>query len=121
MEANNAQTCEYCGKELIGRIDKRFCDDTCRTSFHNQQKQDEATFVRPINTILKKNRKILQTLNKTGKSKVHRDVLQKAGFMFDYHTHQYTTKKGSTYTFCYEQGYLPLDNDWFMLVVNERA
>lgn len=120
METNNTHTCDFCGKMLVGRIDKRFCDDSCRNGFHNKQKTDEATFVRPINKILTKNRKILQELNTTGKTRVHREALHKAGFSFLYHTHQITTKKGSTYTFCYEQGYLPLDHDWFMLVINER-
>ena len=115
------QTCTYCGKEMIGRVDKRFCDDTCRTSYHNQQKQEEASQIRPVNSILNKNRSILKTLNKTGKSKVNKEMLLKAGFNFDYLTRMYTTKKGSTYFFCYEQGYLPLDNDWFMLVVDKRG
>ena len=116
----NTQTCAYCGKEMIGRIDKKFCDDTCRTSFHNLQKQEEATQIRPINSVLKKNRSILKSLNKTGKSKVNKEMLLKAGFNFEYLTRMYTTKKGATYYFCYEHGYLPLDNGWFMLVIDKR-
>jgi predicted nucleic acid-binding Zn ribbon protein len=121
MDLQNEQICENCGKKLTGRIDKRFCDDVCRNIFHNQQKTDEATFIKPINAILRKNRRVLITLNTNGKTKVHKDALQKAGFNFAYYTHQFTTKKGSTYIFCYEQGYLSLDNDWYMLVVNQRA
>lgn len=120
MENTSNQTCLSCGKTVMGRADKRFCDDTCRNNYHNKQKADDQVHVRPINAILRKNRSILQQLNPTGKTNVHADTLRKAGFKFDYHTHHLTTQKGSTYVFCYEHGYLPLDNDWYMLVVNKR-
>ena len=77
--------------------------------------------INPVNSILKKNRRVLMELNKTGKSKVKKEELLKHGFNFDYITRIYTTQKGSTYYFCYEQGYLPLDNDWYMLVVDQRS
>ena len=121
MTEGSTQTCAHCGKEIVGRLDKKFCDDTCRNAYHNEQNKDEAAQIRPVNRILKKNRSILKALNKTGKSKVNKDMLLKAGFDFDYMTRLYTTKKGSTYYFCYEQGYLPLDNDWYMLVVDQRT
>lgn len=41
------------------------------------------------------------------------------GFDFEYITNLYTTKKGSTYYFVYDLGYLPLDNDYFMIVKRE--
>lgn len=118
---NTAQTCMHCGKEVKGRLDKKFCDDVCRNAWHNKQNQDEATHIRTVNAILKKNRKILMDLNLTGKSKVRKEDLLKNGFNFDYLTRIYTTQKGSTYFFCYEQGYLPLEGDWYMLVVDQRT
>jgi hypothetical protein len=120
MTDQSPQTCAYCGKEIIGRVDKKFCDDTCRTSYHNLQKKEESAHIRPVNSVLKKNRDILKSLNKTGKTKVHKDVLQKAGFDFNYLTRLYTTQKGSTYYFCYDQGYLPIDNGWYVLVEDSR-
>jgi hypothetical protein len=120
MTNKSPQTCAYCGNNIIGRVDKKFCDDTCRTSYHNQQKKEVSEHIRPVNSILKRNRNILKQLNKTGKTKVHKDALQKAGFDFNYLTRLYTTKKGSTYFFCYDQGYLPLDNGWYVLVEDRR-
>jgi hypothetical protein len=38
------------------------------------------------------------------------------GFQFKYLTHTYTNKKGNTYTFCYDYGFLELDQDWLLLV-----
>ncbi len=42
--------------------------------------------------------------------------LAEQGFDFRYHTHQYQNKKGQTYHFCYEYGYLPLEGDWVLVV-----
>ena len=66
--------------------------------------------------ILAKNRRILVELNPSGKKKTHRDKLLKKGFDFDYHTNSYTTKAGDVYQFCYEQGYLELDEGFVLLV-----
>ncbi len=49
-------------------------------------------------------------------AKTTRERLLKQRFNFSYHTHLYTTKTGKQYSYCYEYGYLPLDNDWFLLV-----
>jgi hypothetical protein len=38
----------------------------------------------------------------------------------NYLPHLYTTQKGSSYRFVYEYGYLPLDNDFYMLVIREQ-
>ncbi len=116
----SVNTCMQCGVEIKGRPDKKFCDDACRNAWHNQQNKEEAAQTRGVNAILRKNRRVLIALNTTGKSKVTKEMMLKQGFNFDYLTRVYTTKKGSTYYFCYEQGYLPLDNDWFMLVVANK-
>ncbi len=111
------KVCLQCGNELKGRIDKKFCDDQCRTAYNNRLKSD-TTFMRNVNNTLRKNRKVLEELIPTeeNKSKASRRRLEDKGFNFSYHTHTYTTKVGTTYYFCYEYGYLPLENDYYMLV-----
>jgi len=49
-------------------------------------------------------------------AKANKDKLLHKEFQFKYITHTYTNKKGNTYFFCYEYGYLPLENDWFLIV-----
>jgi hypothetical protein len=61
----------------------------------------------------------LQDLNPTGKVSVHKDKLLNLGFSFNYFTHLYVTQKGNTYKFIYEYGYLPLENDFYMLVMRD--
>jgi hypothetical protein len=54
--------------------------------------------------------------NPDGKAKATGGKMKEKGFNFNYFTHVYHTKTGNTYNFCYEYGYLPLDNDYFMVV-----
>lgn len=121
MEAN-PRLCLGCSKPLRGRQDKKFCDDYCRNNYNNRQNSDQNNYVRNINNILRKNRRILASvLTGTEETvKVRKDKLSQEGFHFGYFTHQYLTMKGQTYHFCYEFGYLSLENDW-ILVVKRKA
>lgn len=112
--------CEECGTELLGRTDKRFCSTECRTTYYNRLNSFKTNFMRNINNILRKNRRILEKYNPDGKSKVQKTRLLDEGFKFSYFTNIYKTKSGKTYFFCYEQGYLELDNEWFALVVRQE-
>jgi hypothetical protein len=110
--------CLNCHKPVKGRTDKKFCDDYCRNNYNNQLKSNTINLVRNINNALGKNRRILENLFITGEemAKTTRDKLLQKGFQFKYITHTYTNKKGNTYFFCYDIGYLPLESDWYLLV-----
>ena len=114
------RTCPECGDTIFGRIDKKFCSDQCRNTYNNKSKGYSTSFVREVNSILRKNRKILQELNPKGKTKIHKNQLSKNGFDFNYHTNIYTTKTGNIYHFCYEQGYLKLEDSFYALVSREN-
>lgn len=111
--------CLDCGQIVKGRSDKKFCDDQCRSNYNNKLKTENLEEVKKINHILLKNRKILERLNPSGKTKLPKAELEKASFNFNYFTHTYETTKGSCYKFCYDQGYLGLENDWYLLVKNK--
>ncbi len=113
------KTCLECGDKVHGRADKKFCSDQCRTSYNNRNNSDASNFMRNVNNILRKNRRILAEFNPKEKSKTTKTRLLDAGFKFSYFTNTYTTKNGKVYYFCYDQGYLPLDNDWYALVVRK--
>ena len=115
----NKKQCLECGEEFLGRADKKFCSASCRNTHHNKLNSDATGFIRNINNILRKNRRILAGFNPKGKSKIHKDKLMEAGFKFSYFTNLYETKGGKIYHFCYDQGYLALDNDWYALVVRQ--
>ena len=112
--------CLDCEAVLRGRADKKFCDDQCRSNYNNKLKLRDHGLVKKINQILTINRKLLREENPSGKAKVKREKLAKKGFDFDYHTHHYTTNTGNAYVFCYEYGYLLLENDEVLLVKKEQ-
>jgi hypothetical protein len=72
--------------------------------------------MRNVNNKLRKNYRILSALNVDGKSKTTRTKLLSKGFDFEFFTNILNTKTGNTYYFLYNQGYLALENDYFMLV-----
>ena len=119
MESTN-KVCLECGKPIQGRHDKKFCDDLCRNAYNNKLNSDANKIIRNINNTLRKNRRILAELNPNGKTKVTKDKLLFHGFDFNYFTNTYTTKAGTVYYFCYEQGYLPLEGDLYALVVRQE-
>ena len=113
------KACLHCKKEILGRADKKYCDDHCRNSHYNALNSDATNYVRKINNILRKNRRILKTLNVGEKPKATQAILQQLGFQFQYFTNIYETKAGKRYYFCYEQGYIELDNNWYALVLKK--
>jgi len=113
------RTCLDCGTILKGRADKKFCDDQCRSNFNNRLKAENNTVVKTINQALARNRKIMERLNPGGKTKIEFKKLLEAGYNTTYHTHLYHTQNGNQYTFCYEFGYLKLENGMVLLVKRE--
>ena len=110
------KTCLECGGEIIGRTDKKFCSDYCRNAYNNRKNKTNVNLIRNVNNRLKKNWRILSELNPDNKTKVHKSKLLDAGFDFDYFTSIYTTRKQSVYYFVYNQGYLDIGNNFYMLV-----
>ncbi len=111
--------CLYCGMAVSGRSDKKFCDDTCRSHYHNELTGAANNYIRNVNRILGKNRRILEAVlseAETATTKVIIDKLIDAGYNFKYHTHQYNSPNGKVYFYCYEYGYLRLENNWCLIV-----
>lgn len=87
------RTCPECGEVIKGRIDKKFCSDLCRNSFNNKQNSDSNNYVRNVNNILRKNRRILEGLLPGDKITLPRQKLVDKGFNFTYFTNLQITKK----------------------------
>lgn len=113
--------CLECGEKIVGRSDKKFCDDACRNAFNNKQNKDTTNFMRVVNAKLRKNHRILSALPfLDGKAKAPADRLRAEGFEFDFFTQLKVYKNGSEYRFVYEIGYKFLDNDWLLIVRKEH-
>lgn len=111
-----SRNCPECGDKINGREDKKFCSDGCRNAFNNKINKDSTNYMRNVNNRLRRNYRILSEINADGKTKTTRSRLSAKGFDFDYFTNLLHTKTGNTYYFVYEQGYMLLENDYFILV-----
>lgn len=114
------KNCLECGEKIIGREDKKFCSDGCRNAYNNKINKDSNNIMRNINNKLRKNYRILTELNTDGKSKTTRTKLLGKGFDFDFFTNILKTKAGNTYYFLYDQGYMLLENDLYILVKKDN-
>jgi len=101
---------------LRGRSDKKFCDDQCRSNYNNHMKAGQQCFIRPVNNILRKNHSVLSKICTDKKIRIKKEDLLKNGFNPDYHTHMLHAQNGNTYFFCYDYGFLLLNNDEMLLV-----
>ncbi|WP_316738351.1 hypothetical protein [Pedobacter aquatilis] len=120
-----SKSCLQCGIALLGRIDKRFCDDYCRTTFNNRKRHeasvDEPYFLKEIPRVLLSNYKILKKLNHSQSTTVPRQVLERLKFNFHFITSYYKTRDGEIYSFCFDQGYLPIKGGDRVLLVTQAS
>lgn len=115
---DNERKCAECDRVLKGRPDKKFCCDACRNTYNNKQNSDHVNLVRNINNILRRNRRLLEDIIVPGKrtNKCPKQRLAESGFDFRYYTHQYINTRGQVYHFCYDHGYLQLEDEWLLVV-----
>lgn len=123
----NQRLCSYqdCGNPFEGRSDKVFCSDQCRNRARRDQLKQERwsapVFYIKITEILQNNHKILKALYQAkGDSIIVTNfLLRDKGFNFDFHTRMLNTTKG-IYKFCYDYGWLELENGKILIVHNEK-
>ena len=112
--------CLECGDRMAGRKDKKFCCDQCRSAHFNRQNTEQTNFMRNITNLLRRNRRILCDLNPKGKAMVSKTDLLEEGFKFTYFTNEFKTQTGKIYRYCYDQGYVQMDNGQVALVLRKE-
>lgn len=96
--------CLHCNERLLGRSDKKFCDDHCRNQFNNIRSRIQNPNISYINLQLKRNRSILEILFNIHKEvEIPRRILSENGFDFRFFTHEETSSYLTKY--CYEYGF----------------
>ncbi len=111
--------CLHCTKKIAGRTDKKFCNNHCRSSYHNLLYGDRTNYMRRVNGLLMRNRKILSDLfevNRTG-AIIPLSELYLKGFSMAYFTHQQKRSKSKLLTYCYEYGYHFIGEDTIKIVL----
>ncbi len=118
MEKN----CLECGERIFGRSDKRYCSDICRNAYHNKMYSDRNKIMRNVNNALRRNRQILENLiTDMHVPVVNKLVLEELGFKFEYITHAGKHKKGKQYQFCYDLGYVVMEDERVLIVNKAEA
>ena len=113
---SDQKKCLECERPVVGRSDKKFCSDACRNAYNNKMNAPSTNFMRSVNSLLAKNRRILAELYTEGKTKMRKEDLWKKGFDFDFYTSVLTTPSGEVYQYCYDMGYL-VEEEGFVLLV----
>lgn len=114
MTTTNQDTiCENCGKALFGRIDKRFCNDSCRNEFNRKKRASEKIAeyenLPEILKIIKRNHEILKSYQLEHSPygaiiSVHRSELLNKGYHFKFFTSLHRDKSGNLWKYCFDYG-----------------
>ncbi len=97
-------TCKQCGDVLRGRTDKQYCDDQCRSAFHNAQNSNSTNFMRTTHRIMRRNWKVLHRFENDGIHELPLIEAQKQGFNEDVVTGIYRANGQMLYR-CYEYSF----------------
>jgi len=104
--------CPNCNELIEGRVGKVFCNNYCKSNYHyEERKNSPATTFSKIDKQLRLNRKLLKHFNQSGKSTIRKDKILEAGFNPKFFTHYWKNQKGQVYLFCYDVGFLELDEN----------
>jgi hypothetical protein len=104
----DSPVCLSCGQSINGRFDKKYCDDQCRSNYHNHNKRKHERVIQAVNRQIRKNRAVLKQLCPEGKATVRKQRLLDMGFSFQYFSSIY--KEGKlTYYFSYEYGFAAIE------------
>ena len=103
--------CPVCGDSIKGRRDKVYCSPNCRSTAQYESRVINERFFLDVDKQLKINRKLLKRYNKSGFTTLRKEKLWEDGFNPRFFTHYWKNSKGQVYLFCYDFGFLELDQD----------
>jgi hypothetical protein len=112
--------CLFCQETLQGRSDKKFCNDQCKSAYHNQQPKSSEIYIKTINRQLRANRSALRKACPLGKATVRIDFLKQLGMDLKYYTHTWKSRSNITYYFCYDYGYTQSTETGKVLIVQQQ-
>lgn len=114
----NVRKCKnpICDRPVLGRSDKVYCCDGCRSSHYNDTKKDrEPNPFIDIPRFQKNNREILRKIYNTygDKKRISRNYLIILGYNFTYHTHYMVDCQHNFHECCFDYALKIIDEYWF--------
>lgn len=116
---NSPKLCPVCEAPIRGRIDKIYCSIACKSMAQYEQRQEKETVFLRVDKQLKTNRKILKKYNRSGKTIIRRTKIHQEGFDPKYFTHYWKNKNGDVYFFCYDFGFLKIQENQANILKNK--
>jgi hypothetical protein len=113
-----ARTCEYCGRLISGRLDRKFCDVNCKNNFNSRLRSAFRAGVHPnaaqILKRIKVNYEILlkhqvQKIEKDTITYINKEQLVNDGFDPRFFTSITTDKWGEIWKCCFDCGFRETD------------
>lgn len=104
------RNCLECGKDLKGRVGKKYCDQACKSAYHNRHQRFGEITINQTNRILRHNRSILKTLSPEGKATIRKEVLDQMGYDYRHFTGLYRSSK-LLYYLIYDFAFSPIEDD----------
>lgn len=114
----STSNCLDCSQKLYGRSDKKFCNDHCRNSYHAKRNKDWNNYMRNINHILRKNRRILAFFHQNNVQTITTSMLALQGFQISYCT-SFHEKSQERYYYDYQL--IPIQKDKFKIVYADSS
>ena len=114
--ADEKRCCAFCGRELRGRVDKKFCDDSCRNNYGYQHNKFSNITISRVNKSLLHNRNVLRSIVKSGKKVVKKQSLVDKNFDFNVITGIYKTYKDQEYKMLYDYAYKCINDEDVMIL-----
>lgn len=105
--AFDVKHCLECGKELKGRLGKKYCDHACKSAYHNRHKSFGEVNIQQVNRILRHNRAILKTLSPEGKATVRKEILDQMGYDYRHFSGLFKTQT-NLYYLIYDYAFSPI-------------
>ena len=126
--------CLECGEPIgPGRGDRKFCNDLCKTSYHNQKRREptaadefsyfnnaEMPAIRKVYHILLKNWSILYSIGQYDGAILDLRDLLGHGFNLKYFTSEYRQENGDHYKFCFNLGYRITPKEEVMIIYRPK-
>lgn len=114
--------CKICQAQIKGRSDKLFCSLACKNYYHIRLRKVTRKATGNVDKILHRNRSILlEVLGKDGiKKKVHRKMLDRKKFNYNYITQYHLNTRGKMVNYVYDFSW-SVFSDQEVLIVRHKS
>jgi len=117
------KNCKHCNKEFKPkRFDAKYCSEKCKNTYNNRTKSKAYHITKTINDIFWNNRSILCSFYKKSHKEgfIHINQLKRAGYNFNYFTHEYEADPKTRVIFCYDFGFQQINSKTLKIIYHEK-